>query len=105
MEKPNLEYINQLSRGDESIKKELIDLIKDEFPEEKKEYYISLENKEFKKIEENVHKLRHKISILGLEKSYEVANEFEHNLRKLNLARKEDFDKILTAISDYIETI
>jgi len=105
MEKPNLEYINQLSRGDKSIKAELIEVIKIEFPEEKKEYYNSLEKKEFKKIEENVHKLKHKISILGLEKSYEIANQFEHNLRELSLDKKEDFDKILIAISDYIETI
>jgi HPt (histidine-containing phosphotransfer) domain-containing protein len=105
MEKPNLEYINQLARGDKSIKKELIDLIKTEFPEEKKDYYSNLESKEFKKIEENVHKLKHKISILGLEKSYEVANKFEHNLRKLNLDKKEDFDEILTAISVYIKTL
>ncbi len=105
MEKPNLEYINQLARGDQSIKNELIDVIKTEFPEEKKDYYNSLENKEYKKIEENVHKIKHKISILGLEKSYEIANKFEHNLRELNLKGKEDFDKILKAISDYIDTI
>ena len=105
MEQPNLEYINQLARGDESIKNELINVIKTEFPEEKKEYYDSLENKEFRKIEENVHKLKHKISILGLEKSYEIANEFEHNLRELSLEKKQDFENILKAISDYIETI
>ena len=105
MEQPNLEYINQLARGDESIKNELITVIKTEFPEEQKEYYDSLENKEFRKIEENVHKLKHKISILGLEKSYEIANEFEHNLRELSLEKKQDFENILKAISDYIETI
>jgi HPt (histidine-containing phosphotransfer) domain-containing protein len=105
MEQPNLEYINQLARGDESIKNELINVIKTEFPEEKKEYYDSLENKEFRKIEENVHKLKHKISILGLEKSYEIANEFEHNLRELSLEKQQDFENILKAISDYIETI
>jgi HPt (histidine-containing phosphotransfer) domain-containing protein len=105
MELPNLEYINDLARGDESIKNELITVIKTEFPEEQKEYYDSLENKEFRKIEENVHKLKHKISILGLEKSYEIANEFEHNLRELSLEKKQDFENILKAISDYIETI
>jgi HPt (histidine-containing phosphotransfer) domain-containing protein len=105
MEKPNLEYINKLSRGDKSIKKELIDLIKTEFPEEKKDYYSSLESKKFKKIEENVHRLKHKVSILGLEKSYEIANKFEHNLRELSLDKKEDFDEILTAISVYIKTL
>jgi HPt (histidine-containing phosphotransfer) domain-containing protein len=105
MEQPNLEYIDQLARGDESIKNELITVIKTEFPEEKKDYYDSLENKEFRKIEENVHKLKHKISILGLEKSYEIANEFEHNLRELSIEKQQDFENILKAISDYIETI
>lgn len=105
MEQPNLEYINQLARGDESIRNELITVIKTEFPEECKEYFDSLENKEFKKIEENVHKLKHKISILGLEKSYEIANVFEHNLRELSLEKQKDFENILKAISDYIETI
>jgi HPt (histidine-containing phosphotransfer) domain-containing protein len=105
MEKPNLEYIEQLARGDESIRNELIDVIKTEFPEEKEEYFNYLEKKEFKKIEESVHKLKHKISILGLEKSYGIANEFEHNLRELSLERQEDFEKILKAITTYIATI
>ena len=105
MEQPNLEYIEQLARGDESIRNELIEVIKTEFPDEKKEYYDYLEKKEFKKIEESVHKLKHKISILGLEKSYEIANEFEHNLRELSLEKQEDFEKILKAITTYIETI
>ncbi|AUC23647.1 histidine kinase [Polaribacter sejongensis] len=105
MEQPNLIYIEQLARGDESIRTELIGVIKTEFPEEKKEYHDSLEHKKFKKIEENVHKIKHKISILGLEKSYEMANKFEHNLREQSLEGQEDFDEILKAISDYIETI
>ncbi|WP_405604361.1 Hpt domain-containing protein [Polaribacter sp. Asnod1-A03] len=105
MEKPNLDYINQLAGGDESIKNELVNVIKTEFPGEKEDYYNFLKNREFKKIEENVHKIKHKISILGLEKSYGIANEFEHNLRELSLEGLEDFEKILKAISDYIETI
>jgi hypothetical protein len=105
MEQPNLEYINQLARGDESIKNELISVIRTEFPEEQKDYFDSLEKKEFKKIEENVHKLKHKISILGLEKSYGIANDFEHNLRELSFEKQQDFENILKAISDYIETI
>lgn len=105
MEQPNLDYINQLARGDTSIEKTLIDVIKTEFPEEKQDYFDSIEKKAFKKIEENVHRLKHKISILGLEKSYEIANEFEHNLREHSLKRQEDFEKILEVISEYIETI
>ncbi|MEX6625507.1 Hpt domain-containing protein [Tenacibaculum salmonis] len=105
MEKPNLEYVDKLARGDESIRKTLIDVIKTEFPEEKKDYYDSLKKKEYKKIEKNVHRIKHKISILGLEKSYKIANEFEHNLRELKLDKVEDFDEILIVISEYLKTI
>ncbi|MDP5106010.1 MAG: Hpt domain-containing protein [Polaribacter sp.] len=107
MEKPNLTYIEKLARGDESIKKTLIDVIKNEFPGEKEEYYQNLKNKDLKSIEGNVHRIKHKFSILGLEKSYEMANEFEHNLRKqvLNIEEEQGFDKALRAISEYLKTI
>ncbi|MEM6719875.1 MAG: Hpt domain-containing protein [Bacteroidota bacterium] len=105
MEQPNLTYVEQLARGDENIRQTLIDVIKTEFPEEKKEYYESLDKKDYKKIEENVHKLKHKISILGLEKSYELANTYEHNLREHKMDGEADFEKILNTISAYIKTM
>jgi hypothetical protein len=105
MEQPNLSYIEELARGEESVRKTLIDVIKSEFPEEKKDYYESLKNKDYIKIEENVHRLKHKISILGLEKSYKKANEFEHNLREHSLEGFKDFEKTLIAISEYLKTI
>jgi hypothetical protein len=105
MEKPNLEYVEELASGDESLRKRLINVIKNEFFEEKEEYYKSLKNKDYKKIAENVHCIKHKISILSLVKSYKIANEFEHNLREHNLDKVEDFEKILVAISYYLKTI
>lgn len=105
MEQPNLTYVEQLARGDEKIRQTLIDVIKTEFPEEKKEYYESLAIKDYKKIEENVHKLKHKISILGLEKSYELANTYEHNLREHSMQGEADFEDILNIITAYIKTI
>ncbi|WP_046743379.1 Hpt domain-containing protein [Kordia zhangzhouensis] len=104
MEQPNLHYIEQLARGDESVRKTLIDVILTEFPEEQKEYYESLKKKDYKKIEENVHKLKHKISILGLEKSYELANSYEHNLREKSLKGQQDFEQILRSITTYLKT-
>ena len=105
MEQPNLTYIEQLARGDESIRNTLIDVILTEFPEEKAAYYQSLEKKDYKKIEENVHKLKHKISILGLEKSYELANTYEHNLREQSLNGQDDFENILVVITEYLKTL
>ncbi|MBU3011728.1 Hpt domain-containing protein [Polaribacter vadi] len=107
MEKPNLEYIDKLARGDESIKNTLIDVIKTEFPDEVEEYNSSIEKKDFKEIEDNVHRIKHKFSILGLETSYEKANEFEKNLREHNLdnMQKEYFEQTLLDISLFLKTI
>ena len=105
MEQPNLDYINAIANGDEKVKKTLINIVKSEFPEEKKAYYDSLVEKSFIKLAGNVHKLKHKISILGLEKSYEIANKFEHNLRDNSLEGEEDFDKILLVITAYLKTM
>lgn len=107
MEEPNIDYIEKLSRGDETVRKTLIDVIKSEFPTEREEYEKSIQKKNFKEIEDNVHRIKHKFSILGLEISYEKANLFEHNLREqiLDDIQKEDFDKVLVKISEYLNTI
>ena len=107
MEKPNIVYIEKLARGDKSVRETLINVIKTEFPREKEEYQKSIQKKNFKEIEDNVHRIKHKFSILGLERSYEKANVFEHNLRENNLdvIQKEDFDNILSIISQYLKTI
>lgn len=107
MEKPNLNYIEKLARGDESVKNTLIDVIKSEFPHDKKEYFKSIELENFKEIENNVHRIKHKFSILGLETSYAKANELEKKLREqyLDPVLKKDFEKILLKISEYLKNI
>lgn len=105
MEKANLHYVNQLANGDKEIKKMLIYVIKTEYPEEKRDYFESLQQNDFRKIEENVHKIKHKISILGLIKSYQLANEFEHNLREKSLEKRADFEQILKTIDLFLKTL
>ncbi|WP_203258929.1 Hpt domain-containing protein [Hyunsoonleella ulvae] len=105
MELPNLSYINELSGGDESFKDKLIAIIKKEFPEEKEVYIKNFEAKDFKASAENVHKLKHKISILGLEKSYKIAESYEDNLKENNTSGNEAFNDILKTITDYLETL
>jgi hypothetical protein len=43
---------------------------------------------------QSVHKLKHKISILGLEKSY-LAEEYESNLKNNSTNLHSDFESIL----------
>lgn len=105
MEQPNLSYIHQLSAGNITFKEKLIAVIKEEFPSEKAVYLTNIQAKNYKEAAENVHKIKHKISILGLEKSYEVARAFENNLKEEDPSLKEDFENILHVISDYLITL
>ena len=105
MEKPNLNYVDALSGGEALVKNKLIEIIKSEFVLEKSAYYKSLKNKNFKALEANVNKLKHKISILGFVKRYQLANAYEHHLREHQLTGAAEFEKTLTAITAYLKTI
>jgi|TARA_B110000908_G_scaffold112203_1_gene131584 hypothetical protein len=105
MEKPNLIYLDSIACGDNDVKNLLIDTIKLEFPEEANDYYESFMKKDYKKSEFNVHRIKHKISILGLEQSYLIANEYEQNLRIKSTYKSDDFDTILLVITEYLKTL
>jgi len=68
LETPNLNYIEALSGGDITFKAKLIEVIKNEFPKESEAYFSNITQKNHQKAADDVHKLKHKISILGLEK-------------------------------------
>lgn len=105
MEKPNLNYIKQLSGSDLLFRNQLINLIKKEFSSEKKEYYDNLKNNDLIKTAGNVHKLKHKITIFGLAKGYELAQQYENELREGSSITSAKFNIILNVISNFIEEI
>ena len=102
MEQPNQSYIDSLSGDDKAFKQKLIDIIKREFPEEKQIYFDNYNAKNYKLAADNVHKLKHKISILGLEKGYEVAVAYELSLEDGKSDEKEQFEAILATITKYL---
>ncbi len=102
MERPNLKYINSLSQGDKEFEIKIITIIKKEFQKDKEIYFNNIANKNYVLAAENVHKLRNKISILGLEKGYKLAEKFETDLRNNNLFLREDFQKIIQVMSNYL---
>jgi HPt (histidine-containing phosphotransfer) domain-containing protein len=105
MEKPNLSYINSMSGEDKIFKQKLIDIIRVEFQQEKKIYLNNITYKNYKLTADIVHKLKHKISILGLEKSYEIAVAFENNLLEDNTTLQNEFESILTIITNYLHKL
>jgi HPt (histidine-containing phosphotransfer) domain-containing protein len=107
MIQPNLNYIEQLARGDDFIRQTLIQVIKDEFPDEKEEYFECLKTNNLENIASSVHRIKHKFSILGLEKSYNSAVILEEELRnnQSNQGLQEEFENTLAAITKYLKTI
>ena len=61
MEQPNLSYIETTSGDDKAFKYKLIEIIKSEFPLEKKVYFNNIESSNLKKTAEIVHKLNIKL--------------------------------------------
>ena len=104
-EQPNLNYINSLSGGDKSFEIKLFSIIKKEFKIEKKIYYDNIKSEKLKLCSENVHKIKHKISILGLEKSYKIAEQHENNLREGNSALQDKFSDILNNVTNYLNKL
>ena len=104
-DQPNLNYINSLSEGDKSFEMKILGIIKKEFKEEKNTYYNNMKIDNFKLCAENVHKIKHKISILGLEKSYEIAERYENNLREGNYELQNRFSDILNKVTNYLNKL
>ena len=103
-EKPNFNYVNQLADGDVAFKAKLLAVIKNEFPLELQKYHAAVSSNDLFQIAEVVHKLKNKISMLGLESSYLIAQEYEENLKQNSTSRKESFEEVLTLITAFINS-
>lgn len=104
-EKPTKDYIKQLANGDQDFEKKIIEIMKREFPEEKKEFLMNYNNKDYLKAAENVHKLKHKIGMYGFEKGYQTTIDFEEELKENNPLLFPKFIVILDAIDFFLDTL
>ncbi len=105
MEQPNLDYIIKLSGNDEVVKQKFITTLKNELPFEIEAYFVSLRSNELHKAAECVHKLKHKIGILGLEAGYNVAEAFEEELKNNQIKIQTEFDTILYSMQSFVESL
>ncbi|MGL2965814.1 Hpt domain-containing protein [Flavobacterium sp. XGLA_31] len=105
MEQPNLDYILKLSGNDETIKRKLIDTLKYELPLEIDAYYLSIHLNKWKQAASCVHKLKHKIGILGLEESYYIAEDYEKELIKSGKKLQAEFENRLTLMQNFVNRL
>lgn len=105
LDTPNLSYIQMLSDGDKEFEDSMIAILKKELPIEKGVFIESIQNKNYQNSAEIVHKIKHKISILGLEKSYEFAVSFEEALKKEDANGYDTFMNILQNMEEFLTKI
>ena len=105
MEQPNLAYIKKLSGGDSEFENKILSILKEEFPIEYEVYENGISSMDYKATAEIVHKLKHKISILGLEKGYKIATEYENNLNNSNIELALEFDNVMKSITTYLKGV
>lgn len=102
---PNLDYIKQLAGGDRAFEEKFIRILKKEFPLEEAEYLQNISSKNLAEAALNVHKIKHKLSILGLEEDYELAVKHEEALEEGKTEMENDFQRILKKVDEFIKNI
>jgi len=102
---PNLNYINKISGEDISFRNKLIDIVKREFPLEKEEFLNNYNNRNYPLSSKNVHKLKSKINVFGLDDGYAIAAKFEEELKSNKHDSFSDFVIILDTIENYLKEI
>ncbi|MEN1784604.1 MAG: Hpt domain-containing protein [Bacteroidota bacterium] len=105
IEVPNLDYIKEISGGNEDFERRFLSIIQTEFPKEREDYLNFLQGGNLEESAKVVHKIKHKLGILGLTGSYKMAIRYEEDLKLGNVALKEDFEKILSAVHEFISKL
>ncbi len=105
MEQPNLDYVNELAAGDEAFKNKLLAVVKEELPQEMQLYFENYNNSAFAKAAENVHKLKHKLGILGIVQGYQTAIDYEAELNQGKSTLKNEFDNLLRRCESFVNDL
>lgn len=104
-EQPNMLYIHQLSGGDQDFEKRMLEVVKKELPQDIKYFQKMIAEENFKEASVIVHKIKHKISILGLTDSYYFAEKYEEELRLGVNSGQKSFQEILEAMMNFIDQV
>ena len=103
MEQPGLSVIKEISGDDIDFENSILEIIKKEFPEEVEEFTENYKLENYVEASHNVHKVKHKISLLGLEQGLEIASVFELALKKGDTQLHSNFLEILDKIRVYLK--
>lgn len=104
-ESPNLSYVREIGGEDRDFAHRYIKLLKEEFQWEVGMYLRHINKKQPKQAAEIVASSKYKLRILGLERAFNFAIEYEKLLRLGDSSRDIEFRKILTTVSNFLRKI
>ncbi|NQX78001.1 Hpt domain-containing protein [Gilvibacter sp.] len=104
MEQPNLDYLNQIADGQPDVIAQFLGIIAQEFPGEAERYFSLIEEKDSIKAAAIVHKLKHKISILGLVQGRALAIAHEEALKIEDYQHTDAFAVVLKQIDEFLKS-
>ena len=102
MEEPNLSFIKEIAGDDISFQNSILDILRKEFPTEVEDYNRNFSKKKYEEASKDVHKIKHKVSLLALNKGLEIATEYENQLLERNIELHNSFIEILNKIHVYL---
>lgn len=102
MEEPNLSVIKEIAGDDIDFQNNILNIIKKEFEEEVILFKENFNKKEFNEASLNIHKIKHKINLLGLKKSFDIASDYENDLKKGEITLHKKILDILNKIHVYL---
>lgn len=105
METPNLNYIEKLAANDEKLKQKLIDILQFELPTEIDAYFANIKGNNLQQAAFHVHKIKHKIAILGFEEKYLMAEKYEFQLAENKRELQTEFEDTLALILNFINSL
>lgn len=105
MEKPNIEYIVKLAGNEESVRLKLIRVLKYELPIEIEAYSASIALNNWQQAAFYVHKIKHKVAILGLTRTYHMSEKYEIQLSDNRRELQKDFENALSVMQNFVNNL
>lgn len=102
---PNLNYIKQLANGNSAFENRIIGVLKRELPEEVEEFRKCINSFDYTQAAMLVHKIKHKVSLLGMEDAYELTADFEEELREGGITLYSEFERLLKIMTTFLKSI
>ena len=104
-EQPSTTYIDDVAGSDADFRASFINIVKMEFPEEYQYYLKMYEEGNLTETASIVHKLKHKLNIVGLQEGYKLAVTYEEELKAGSAALHSTFLPVLDKAKEFITTL